>query len=288
MDIVVIFNGLGNQMSQYAFYLSKKRYNDKCVFIFDDRGKNNHNGYELEKLFGIKRPDGWREKLAYFFLYLKKIRGVSRLLKYLGVRILTDDDHYSYREENIKKSPLGINLYWGGWPSESHFAEICDEVKNMFSFPEQKDELFLKWKREIEETANSVSIHIRRGDYLKKTNDRYQFGGVATSEYFEKAIAYISEKTDTPIFYIFSDDLEWCREQFKGERYRYVDCNRGVDSWRDMYMMSLCRHHINSNSTFSWWGAWLSNFENSITVCPKEYIRDLETPDVYPERWVRL
>lgn len=288
MDIVVIFNGLGNQMSQYAFYMAKKRYNDKCIFIFDDKGVNNHNGYELEKLFGIKRQQGWKVRMAYFFYGLKKTRGISRLLKYLGVRIITDDEHYSFREENVKKSPIGISLYWGGWPSELHFSEVSDEVKNVFSFPEQKDEQFLKWKREILGTVNSVSIHIRRGDYLTQTNDRYQFGGVATDEYFKKAINYICNKTDKPVFYVFSDDLEWCKEQFKGDEYRYVDCNRGMNSWRDMYMMSLCRHHINSNSTFSWWGAWLSDFENSITICPKEYIRGLVTPDVYPERWVKL
>lgn len=116
----------------------------------------------------------------------------------------------------------------------------------------------------------------------------YQFGGVANMEYFKKAMDYINNNISAPVFYIFSDDLAWCRENFLGEQFRFVDCNCGENSWRDMYMMTLCRHHINSNSTFSWWGAWLSNFNDSITVCPKEYIHRLNTPDVYPERWIKM
>ncbi len=140
----------------------------------------------------------------------------------------------------------------------------------------------------MDATENSVSVHIRRGDYLIQTNDMYQFGGVVNMAYFKRAADYIADKVDAPVFFIFSDDMDWCRKNFHGEQYRFVDSNRGMDSWRDMYMMSLCKHHINSNSTFSWWGAWLSDCENSITICPKEYIRGLDTPDVYPGRWIKL
>ena len=288
MDIVVIFNGLGNQMSQYAFYLAKKECDRNCIFIFDDKGKNNHNGYELGKLFNINVQDDWKIRFAEKLFQLKKVRFVSRLLNIIKMRVISEDKNYIYRPELVDKPRFGINFYWGGWPSEKHFKNIEEKVRRSFVFPEQTDEDFLKWKHEIDRTLNAVSIHIRRGDYLKKTNDMYQFGGVANMEYFKKAMDYINNHVYSPVYYIFSDDLAWCRENFLGEHYRFVDCNRGVNSWRDMYLMSLCRHHINSNSTFSWWGAWLSIFEDSITICPKEYIRGLNTPDVYPERWIKM
>lgn len=288
MDIVVIFNGLGNQMSQYAFYLAKKEWDSKCLMIFDDKGVNNHNGYELEKLFGIRIPNNRKAAIVGRLFQLKKVRVVSRLLELLGIRVIKEDGNYIYRPELVEDKRCGINFYWGGWPSEKHFKNIEEKVRRSFVFPEQTDKDFLKWKNEIDRTQNSVSIHIRRGDYLKKTNDMYQFGGVANMEYFKKAMDYVNNHVYYPVYYIFSDDLVWCRENFQGEQYRFVDCNRGENSWRDMYLMSLCRHHINSNSTFSWWGAWLSNFEDSITICPKEYIRGLNTPDVYPESWIKM
>ena len=288
MDVVVIFNGLGNQMSQYAFYLAKKERNKRCILIFDDKGINNHNGYELDKLFNISIPKDRKSVFAGKLFQLKKVRFVSRFLGFWGVYIIKEDKNYKYRSELVNESRFGINFYWGGWPSEKHFMEIKEKVRKVFVFPEQDDKQFLIWKAEIDRTPNSVSLHIRRGDYLNKTNDMYQFGGVANMEYFNNSIGYISKEVTNPVFYIFSDDLDWCKEKFKGAQFRFVDCNRGENSWRDMYLMSLCRHHINSNSTFSWWGAWLSNFKDSITICPKEYIRGLNTPDVYPERWIKM
>ena len=91
-----------------------------------------------------------------------------------------------------------------------------------------------------------------------------------------------------PSFYVFSDDINWCREHFIGNEYHFVDCNNGLNSWRDLYLMSLCRHHINSNSTFSWWGAWLCEYDDKIVITPEEYIKDLSTPDVYPAEWIKL
>lgn len=288
MEVVVIYNGLGNQMSQYAFYLAKKHYNSSCLLIFDHKGQNNHNGYELEKLFGIQLSTGIKARCAYFLLCLKKVRIVSRLLNYLGVRIISDGEHFRYDESLVLKKGKGVNLYLGGWPSEKHFYSISNQVKSIFSFPDQIDPIFLKWKEVIINDAHSVSVHIRRGDYLTPTTSLFQFAGVASEIFFKRAICDISKKINTPSFYIFSDDIPWCRNQFIGNQYHFVDCNTGSNSWRDMQLMSLCHHHINSNSTFSWWASWLCPYDDSITCCPKEYIRNLETPDVYPARWIKI
>lgn len=288
MNIVVIFNGLGNQMSQYAFYLAKKRYDKDCIFIFDDKNKLNHNGYELDKLFGIKREGSLKYKLANRLYQLKKAKFVSQALRILGIRIIGEDKAYKYRKDLVEKNSNGVNFYWGGWPSEKHFLCIADDVRRTFRFPAQTDSEFLQWKTEIENSPRSVSLHIRRGDYLVKTNDMYQFGGVANMKYFSRSMDYINSKFDDLHFYVFSDDLDWCKMQFTGNHFHFVNCNTCSNSWRDMQLMSLCHHHINSNSTFSWWAAWLSPYNDSITICPQEYISNLDTPDVYPERWIKI
>ena len=288
MDIVVIYNGLGNQMSQYAFYLAKKQYNKDCLLIFDHKGKNNHNGSELDKLFGIRMSTGFKAKMAYWLLCLKKVHVVSRMLTYIGVRVITDDTNYRYNESYVKGSRLGINFYVGGWPSEKHFKGIGDAVRRSFQFPSQTETNFVEWRDKIQNDPNSVSIHIRRGDYLTPTNTIYQFAGVASEEYFKRAMEEICKHLQNPAFYIFSDDIPWCREKFVGNQFHFVDCNTGKNSWRDMQLMSLCHHHINSNSTFSWWAAWLCPHKDSITLCPNEYIRNMETPDVYPDKWIKI
>ena len=289
MDVVVIFNGLGNQLSQYSFYLAKQKYCKNCTCIFDSRGVNNHNGFELNRLFGIEIPNTIKNRILYWLFQLKKRKIVSSLLSLLKIRIIKEDNKYLFNEDLLVKSPLGINFYWGGWPSEKHFKAIEKEVKGTFSFPNsEEDEVFNKMKTEIEKNPTSVSLHIRRGDYLKKTNSIYQFGGVATDDYFKKAIQYTIKHINNPSFYVFSDDINWCREHFIGNEYHFVDCNNGLNSWRDLYLMSLCRHHINSNSTFSWWGAWLCEYDDKIVITPEEYIKDLSTPDVYPADWIKL
>ena len=289
MNIVVIFNGLGNQMSQYAFFLAKKKFDKNCICIFDDKNKLNHNGYELNKLFGVSMSKGFKAKIAYHLYQFKKSnKYISRLLTLLGIRVISEDKNYLYRRNLVESKFLGINYFWGGWPSEKHFEFIKDEIKSVYKFPEQDDPVFLKWKYEITNNINSVSIHIRRGDYLMNTNDMYQFGGVANMKYFSKAMSFIMEKISCPTFYIFSDDIPWCKEQFKGDEFNFVDCNHGDNSWRDMYLMSLCHNHINSNSTFSWWAAWLSPYSDSLTISPKEYISNLYTPDVYPDNWIKI
>ena len=93
---------------------------------------------------------------------------------------------------------------------------------------------------------------------------------------------------EEPMYFVFSDDIAWCQEHFRNIKCHYVDINNGTKSWRDMFLMSLCHYHINANSSFSWWGAWLCKYEDSITICPEEFIRGVDIKDVYPESWIRI
>lgn len=141
------------------------------------------------------------------------------------------------------------------------------------------------WKDSIEKDEHSCSLHIRHGDFLKDK----KWANAISANYYEDAIAYMREHlSQLPTFYVFSNDIEWCREKFGEDGFCYIDCNSGNDSWQDMYLMSRCRNHINANSSFSWWGAWLSPHEIGITICPKAFISTMATKDVYPESWIKI
>lgn len=291
MDVVLIFNGLGNQMSQYAFYLAKRKQTRRCSAIFDKRSKG-HNGYELQKLFNIECNRGFGISVLQFLykvLTNRKVKRFEKVLNFLGLRLIYESKNYDFKPIFLKPYPLaGINYYWGGWHSEKNFLSVKDEVKQKFVFPAITDEKCQSYISLIEKSVNSVSLHVRRGDYINiHPDDFYQFGGVATLDYYRSAVDKILSMYHNCTFFVFSNDIVWCKEHFDYLNSYYIDCNSGINSWRDMYLMTLCRHHINANSTFSWWGAWLSTKEG-VTICPKNFIRAVETKDIYPDKWIKI
>ena len=158
-----------------------------------------------------------------------------------------------------------------------------------FDVTNEKDNKFNLWKKTILSSDNSVSVHIRRGDFLIPPSDGfYQFQGVATLEYYQQSITYIRKMRENCDFFVFSDDLEWCKNQFGDQGFYYVDGNKKDKSWRDLYLMSICKDHINANSTFSWWGAWLSKNKEGFILHPKEFIYGVNIKDFYPKNWIEI
>ena len=136
----------------------------------------------------------------------------------------------------------------------------------------------------MEETP-TVSIHVRRGDYLDELN-RGLLGGICTDAYYERAIRYVRERIPGALFFVFSDDTAYVRERFRGEEYRIVDWNKGKDSFYDMMLMSRCRHNICANSTFSFWGARLNPHDGKLMVRPSIHKNtQVCVPDVMRELW---
>ena len=111
----------------------------------------------------------------------------------------------------------------------------------------------------------------------------------ASTGYYMKALSYIKNHEPDVHFFVFSDDIAFCREQFVGDNFTFVDGqNFGKDCWQDMYLMSLCHHAIIPSSTFSWWGAWLGTGENRMIIAPKQWSTQIKDDDVIPNRWIRL
>jgi hypothetical protein len=293
MDVILLFNGLGNQMSQYAFYLKKKKASASAKFIFEKRSRAVHNGYELDKVFGIKEETTGIDKILYL-IYLglgyQKLRFVSqpiiRLFGLLGFAVRKENDIYGFQPAMMPSSS-GINFYVGGWHSEKYFQDIKHSVLHAFRFDTTKMGTANLEVLEKISTCTSVSVHVRRGDFMDADNYR-KFGSICTLNYFLCAIQKMRTLAKDPHFFFFTNDHAWVREHFTGSDFTIININAGSDSWKDMFLMSNCVHNISSNGSFSWWSSYLNKHENKIVIVPKYFIADTYYEDIYPEDWIQL
>lgn len=283
-EIIFFQGGLGNQMFQYAFYLAKKH--NKSNVEYDTglfRLFSQHNGYELERIFNVKTKFSFINLILLFFL--KRITCVSRIFnKYV---YMLNDCMPSTFVSSYLSSHKGFVLYYGYWQTEQYFIDIREDILNAFSFNEhllnrQSKEYLGKIKR-----TNSISIHIRRGDYLQEKNN-VLYGNICTLEFYQKAIEKIIETVHNPTFYIFSNEIGWIKNNMDISNAIYVCCNYGKDSWQDMYLMSQCQHNIIANSSFSWWGAWLNKNPRKIVISPPKFMNVGCSADIIPESWIKI
>ena len=273
MKIVKILGGIGNQMFQYALYLAlKQKFGDEKVLVDYSYFKtyNVHNGLELKRVFDVELPQ------ASFLELLKVTRPVysfklSRVIRKIFLARKTEcleAADYTYNELVFSE---GNKYYDGYWQNYKYFIEYKDEILEAFRFKMPINEQSKLLAEELKNKSNAISLHVRRGDYLKAKN----YAGLCGLEYYKKAITHILANTQSPSFYIFSDDIEWCKENISpllgNNEYKYIDFNRGCDSPLDMMLMSLCHHNIIANSSFSWWGAFLNNHNDKIVCAPEKW-----------------
>lgn len=188
-------------------------------------------------------------------------------------------------------SPMDVErsdsvFYDGYWQNEDYFKQVRNRVLEVFQFPDIQNPLNRQLAEKIV-SVNSVSCHVRRGDYLKNMNMC-----MCTPEYYERAINKIKQLTAPKLFCIFSDDIEWCKQQIgplcQGVEVVYVDWNKGENSYRDMQLMSLCKHNIIANSSFSWWGAWLNPNPKQIVISPNRWMSEDIVNEPICKSWIRI
>ena len=276
MNSQIIFSGgIGNQMFEYAFLLSLKHKGitaniNTCLYKY----MTMHNGYVLDRVFGIEDSTFWgNSKAAAIFI---------RFLVEYKPRFLMHSE-YGFGENNIQKYYMKSKLfYFGCWINPLIFSNIKSQVFDSFKFKDIDDRNSIL--AEEMSIVNSVSIHIRRGDYLKVA----QYA-VCDDVYYSKAIKYIVEHVDNPVFYVFSDDPLWCEDFIKqfNVSFKVISHNQGAESYKDMYLMTHCKNNIIANSTFSWWGAWLNTYREKIVVCRSLWIKGKSFNPCLAE-WVHL
>jgi hypothetical protein len=286
-----IIGGLGNQMFQYAAGRTRslKLRVPLKLDTSDFSGYQLHQGFELNRLFNcyaeiasnsdLRDVLGWQSaKLAQRVLrrpHLKSLRYKSFVVEphfnyWSGINQL-DDDKYLY----------------GYWQSEKYFIEFAENIREDFTFKLP----FSDQNAEIAEQltqVNAVSLHVRRGDYV--SNAKNAFIGVCSLEYYRKAIEHIKSLVGMPVFFVFSDDIDWVKNNLALDKTSvFVGHNKGGESYNDMRLMSLCKHNIIANSSFSWWGAWLNSNPQKIVIAPRQWFASgQDDRDLIPEAWIRV
>lgn len=293
IDIVILFNGLGNQMSQYAFYLAKKKNNKSthCLYC-PDKNISQHYGFELKRVFGVSENLHFKKLFTILFSLCKYVENptgrkkklILRVLQTKKIKLNREPTNYSYQPQYLYLNRNNISFFQGGWHCPKYYQSMESEIKKTFKFQENKlGEDAQKILSRIRSTE-SISVHVRRGDY---TGDVY-FDNVCTPEYYSRAISIINSKTCNPYYFVFSDDIEWVKKNLNIVNAIFVSCNKGENSWGDMYLISQCKHNINANSTFSWWGAWLNSNPQKTVIVPRHFLNVDEYLDVYPETWIKI
>lgn len=280
MLIIKYNGGLGNQIFQYIFGVSKaKELGVDVAFDMNFFKKHSKRRPYMMGIFGVESKENKDFRAPLYWTFRKAIKGN----KFLGLNIYKETA-FSYEEKSEKI--VDNTFVEGFFQSVKYFDD--EIVKN------------LNWKapissktQEIEEDMkdkNAVSIHIRRGDYVNKAIYKEMFNEL-TVEHYKKAIEIIKEKVENPVFYVFSDDPEWAKNNL-GIEATFPSHNSNYDSWQDMYLMSKCKHNIIANSSFSFWGAMLNKNENKIVIAPKKWFNDdsieNSTKDIYPDNWIKL
>lgn len=273
MYIVSMGGGLGNQMFEYAFYKHLKTLYPKIEIKVD---KNYafplaHNGIEVFNIFGLDAPEASinevKKLVKYFPIYFNNtltnriITKVLRKINKLPKTFVIQKDFTAFYDDFLKLSNSESKYFYGPFANYRYFEGIKDDIKRLYKFPDINDEKNKRYESQIRET-NSVSIHIRRGDYIREGIQ------LVSDEFYIKAINYIKEKVKETKFFVFTDDKDYCKDLFNKDDFIIVEGNTGSNSYKDMQLMSLCKHNIIANSTFSFWGAFLNANPEKIVIAP--------------------
>lgn len=286
--------GLGNQMFQYAAGKAVARRCGTELMVdlsfleqlnSEAYTKRNYELHVLKCTAGIADNKSIRNFEKWEEAGVNKT--LSRVFPFLKSHKIFREPHFQYTSsiETLKDNTLLI----GYWQSEKYFKTIANEIRNDFELSSTLEGENKKIAHQIQQSI-AVSIHIRRGDYVTNAAAA-KHHPVCSMEYYQKAISHIQSKISNPVFFIFSDDETWTRENIKIEdSHFFIHHNSGEKSCFDLKLMSLCKHNIIANSSFSWWGAWLNQYPDKICIRPSKWFNDpaIDTRDLCPDNWIAL
>lgn len=286
MIYVKIDGGLGNQMFQYALALSLKEFGlDIKIDLASFKKNVLHNGFELNKIFHISIPVAEHEEVKHL-----KDDNTSYLHKVKRKIVGRKKSHITENNFNLESLNLNDNFYLDGyWQSENFFDVGRKKVIETYQFPKiydsRNEDIISKIKN-----SNSVSIHVRRGDYINNSKIYKEYGAICGKEYYDNAISKLKSHIKNPTFFVFTNDSEWAKKNLSiSNQSHLIDWNKKENSFKDMYLMTLCKHNIIPNSSFSWWGAWLNKNKNKTVIAPNIWkISEGSNNWRTPKDWFRI
>lgn len=292
MITIILSGGLGNQMFQYASgkaLATRLNTGMRLDLSFFEVFKNKSwcRPYELGNVFNIDvslfSSASINNKIWFTALTKYRYKSLGRWIKKLSLVYDSTDDPLERWYQCHDNTKL-----WGSFAKEVYFRDYQNEILKEFQFKAPLDE-HNETIANLIQTTNPVSVHIRRGDYLNEVNSKV-FAPISPG-WYHAAIQMTKEKAGATHFFFFSDDMEWTRQTFGDiENATFVDWNHGADSYKDMQLMSLCKHNIITNSTFSWWGAWLNTNPNKMVIAPSVFFNNEKANETYrqnmPKDWI--
>jgi hypothetical protein len=292
MIVVSLMGGLGNQMFQYALgrrlalgHATELRLD---LSWFARPGPDTPRHYELD-CFAVRAGFATEQDL-------ERSTRASALAKVLRggrpgeARMTTVAERAFSFDPDVLRAPAATHLV-GYWQSHRYFDDIDEVIRGDFRFvpPLQgKNEELCELIRSVE----SVSLHVRRGDYAT-SEATSRFHGAVGSGYYRAALAEVRARAGarSPHLFVFSDDPGWCERHLAfDEPTTYVDHNPPDRGYEDMRLMSSCRHNVIANSSFGWWAAWLNPNPRRVVVAPRRWFADprMDTSDLLPDDWIRM
>lgn len=284
MIIAELTGGLGNQLFQYAAgrNLAEMRGTKFRISTL------NYQRYKLHAFslnhFCIEAEEATQKEVNQF---TQPITRLTDLLKPIHKRSVFRERQFHFDSSFCS---IGDNtLLRGYFQSEKYFSPVSGILRQEFSV---KSPLSGKTKEVESRISNtsSVSVHVRRGDYINDSKIN-RVHGVCDISYYNNSVKMISDVVENPFFFIFSDDPEWVKENIRlSFPSEFVNHNDSSNNFQDLYLMSRCKHNIIANSSFSWWGAWLNSHPDKIVIAPSKWFNDSKrnSKDIVPESWVRI
>ena len=287
MSQIKLIGGLGNQMFLYAALRAVQLKNGGNAYLIKDnkKGLKEHEKFGLDgftlskdvevvdKKFSFKTPISFF--LFHFYTHFifhnpnanKIYEKLQRAFEWTGCYSNT----FGYYPINSKSKNINMRGYY---QTHKYFDEYKDIIQKEFTV---KGKVKDKKNMDLIKKTNSVCVHVRRGDYAGTDLD------ICDNKYYNKAISVINKKVKNPVFFIFSNDIDWCKKNLdlKGE----VHFVEGNDRFEDLRLMYSCKHFIICNSTYSWWAQYLSTNENKVVVAPSKWSARVNNPDLYQEEW---
>lgn len=307
MIIIRMSGGLGNQMFQYALYEKLKSLGREVKFDDINEYRSERARPIMLAVFGLTYPRAtWDEITTFTDGSMEPLKRIRR--KLFGRHAIEYEEQGIYDETVLSFESMYLK---GAFQSERYFSDIKEEIRQLYTFPDLEtmhlpEKLFTATQEYLSQITSemSVGLHMYRSD---SRTDYELYEGICTEKYYEGAVRYMEDKVDNARFYIFSNEPKWVgnwvegliasqlnegmdEEQQEAMRARFivVESNTEYTGYLDMMLMSRCRHNIISNSSFSWWSAWLNDHEDKIVIAPDRWRNDVVSDDIFTDGMIRI
>jgi len=294
MIIVRLNGGLGNQLFQYAAGRRLSIFHRTPIKLdirtFDHHKLRHYSlaAFKIEEVFATPAEIAEAQGVSFFGKPSGSILRLIRRLKGRRHWSVVGEAYLGPYNPGILNTTKDVYLD-GYWQNEKYFKDIEDVIRREFAVRNESSSESERTASQILNT-DSVSIHVRRADYVSDPAT-HETHGVCELEYYQKCVDLIEERLAHPSFFVFSDDLTWCRENLRFHHSTTFDTSQSATgAHEDLRLMSLCKHNIIANSSFSWWAAWLNANKDKMILAPRRWLKDMryDTRDIIPENWIKV